>query len=482
MLTGGKTMKRKEAIPRQYLLSTVGVLMVLVIIATIIFHLSKNVAHASSGDWTTFLQSNARTGYNPAETAINPTSVARLKVHWKIGAAGEISSQPVAVNGVVYWGSWSGVEHATNAVTGKDIWAVNLGTTYGSCGSTTYGVLSTPTVTSTTINGVDKTVVIVGGGKADLYALDATDGSTVWHTSLASSPAHFTYSSTAVFNGSVYVGVASLGDCPLSNGSVVRVDEATGTLQNTFNIVPNGCGGGSLWGSPAIDENAGMLYVATGNGKTCNGHSEPYARAIVALHTSDLSLASSWPIPKAQMTSDSDFGSTPTLFQATIQGTSRSLLGVANKNGIYYALDRTNLNTGPIWQAQLAVGGASPEAGNGSISASAYDGTYVYAAGGNTTIAGLACKGSVSALNPATGAFVWRSCVGKPVLAPVSAVPGLVIVGTGPNIAIVSASTGKSLFTYTDATKGSLFWGAASISNGMLYQGNLDGNLYALGL
>ena len=47
---------------------------------------------------------------------------------------------------------------------------------------------------------------------------------------------------------------------------------------------------------------------------------------------------------------------------------------------------------------------------------------------------------------------------------------------------IINAASGKTLFTYTDSNDGSVFDGAASIANGMLYVGNFDGNLYAFGL
>src|ERR1700724_1160765 len=77
---------------------------------------------------------------------------------------------------------------------------------------------------------------------------------------------------------------------------------------------------------------------------------------------------------------NSDFGSTPTLFTATINGNLTSLLGVANKNGIYYALKRDALGSGPVWEDTIANGGQCPECGDGSISPSAWDGTTLYAA------------------------------------------------------------------------------------------------------
>jgi len=58
----------------------------------------------------------------------------------------------------------------------------------------------------------------------------------------------------------------------------------------------------------------------------------------------------------------------------------------------------------------------------------------------------------------------------------------LVIVGAGSSLAVLDATTGQRLFLYTDPAIVSNFWGAASVSNGVLYMGNKDGNLYAFGL
>jgi outer membrane protein assembly factor BamB len=47
---------------------------------------------------------------------------------------------------------------------------------------------------------------------------------------------------------------------------------------------------------------------------------------------------------------------------------------------------------------------------------------------------------------------------------------------------VINATTGKTLFSYKDSQAGSDFYGAATIAHGMLYIGNMDGNLYAFGL
>jgi polyvinyl alcohol dehydrogenase (cytochrome) len=173
---------------------------------------------------------------------------------------------------------------------------------------------------------------------------------------------------------------------------------------------------------------------------------------------------------------DADFGATPTLFNGVIGGQSVPLVGAIDKNGIFYAFQRDALASGPVWQTRIATGGADPNTGNGPIAPAAFDGTTLYVGGDNSTN----CSGTVNALNPGTGAFIWQHCFtdGGHVEGAVTVTSGgVVAVGEGSNIAVLSAATGASLFTYTAAGP---FMGAASIVGNTLYQGDMAGNLYAL--
>jgi outer membrane protein assembly factor BamB len=249
--------------------------------------------------------------------------------------------------------------------------------------------------------------VFVAGGNHTVYALNATTGAVLWASTLTTSTDYFIWDSPVVFNSSLYIGISSFGDCPNAIGKLYRLDLTTGAIQSTLALSSASCPGDTIWGSPAIDVKTGVIYFATGNG--CPD--DPNSVAIVAASSGDLSIVDRWQVPAAQMGDDSDFGDTPTLFTTVVNGVTRAMLGVANKNGYYYALDRTKLSAGPLWSQPLAVGGECPDCGDGSISPSAWDGTTVYVAAGNTTINGTACTSSVSAVNPATGAFTWRRCL-----------------------------------------------------------------------
>ena len=451
--------------------------LILIVVGPFTLLMGQQAVQATAGDWTTFQFDNSRSGFNGAETVITQQTASTLKVHWTHAVGASISDEPVAANGMLYWGDWAGVEHASSLSDGSDVWTASLGTSTGNCAPQPHGVASTSTIASEVINGVSTPVDYVGGGaNATFYALNANTGAVIWQTQLSTQTGAYIWSSPALYNGSVYIGLSSLNDCPLVRAGVFQLDAVSGAIQNTFYTVPTGCTGASVWGSPTIDTTLGILYAATGNGRGCKTPGS-LNNAVIALSTSNLSLAGSWVVPSSQQISDGDFGTTPTLFSATINGTAYQMLGLINKNGIYYAFDRTNISVGPLWQVQVA----SPSSLADNVSSSSWDGANLYVAGSSTTINGTNCRGSLQAMNPATGAFLWQDCLSTDPLAPVISVPGLVEFETGLYVRIVNSSTGKALFTYKDSSTNSTFWAPASISNGVLYVGNKDGILYAFG-
>ncbi|MEO8974001.1 MAG: PQQ-binding-like beta-propeller repeat protein [Ktedonobacteraceae bacterium] len=454
----------------------IGMLTGLLLLLSVLF---APTALAATGDWPTYLANSAHNGYNNAETIINTSTAPNLKLKWTHTARGGISTQPVEANNLVYWGSWDGYEHATTLSNGL-AWATYLGmTSDNSCNPPTVGVASTATIATVSINGVSTSVDFVGGGDANFYALNALTGKVIWHTSMGSSPSHFIWSSPTIYNGSIYIGVASFGDCPLVQGQIVMMNASTGTIQHVFNTVPNGCLGAGVWGSPTIDPSTGWLYAVTGNGGPC-GSSEPYGEAMLKLHASSLVLATSWQVPSSQQGFDTDFGTTPTLFTATINGTSTPMVGAGSKNGIYYAFNRNQIHPGPVWEARVAISGDCPQCGTGTISSSAFDGQTLYVGGGNTTINGASCLGGLRAVNPANGSFIWEHCMtGGPILGAVTVIPGIVAITEGTYLIVVDAKTSATLFRYDDTGSGSLFYASPSISNGVLYVGNMDNHLYA---
>jgi outer membrane protein assembly factor BamB len=431
-------------------------------------------AAATQTDWLTYQHDNARSGFQPSDPAINGSTVGTLAPKWIFRANDTVSSQAIAANGLIYWGSWDGLEHATNPSTGADVWTTYLGDeTKADCSPPHLGVASTATVAPIKINGKMKPVLFVGGGNGSYYALDASTGKIIWSKSFGSpQQGYFMWSSPALYNGSIYIGISSIGDCPLVPGQLVKLNASSGAQQAIFSATPPGCPGAGIWTSPTIDESTGDVYVSTGTdgGGFC-GQSEPYAQAMLQL-TKNLSLISSWKPSQSEQIIDGDFGGTPTLFSATINGVTRKLVGAANKNGIFYAFNRSNVGGGPVWESQPI------STDDDTIASSAWDGNSLYVAGHDTVINGTSCESNIRSINPSTGAFIWSDCLsGGGAEGAVTAVPGVIFEGLGSILYAVDSATGQVVFKFQD-TSFHWFYSPAMISNGALYIGNSDGNFY----
>ncbi|HLM96594.1 MAG TPA: hypothetical protein VK283_09760, partial [Acidimicrobiales bacterium] len=306
------------------------------------------------------------------------------------------------------------------------------------------------------------------------YALNALTGAIIWQTNLGTPPGDYLWSSPILFNGSVYQGVASFGDCPLVQGRLVQMDAISGAIEHTTDMVPNGCIGGGIWSSPAIDPSDGSIYVTTGTPNACN--LPEMSPAIVKMRASDLTVLSSWTIPPSQLYSDPDFGATPTLFTAVINGVQRDLVGALDKNGLFYAWDRSDLAAGPVWETRIA----NPAGGPLSIVSASWDGTRLYVGGGNAIINGVSCYENISALDPATGAFIWRDCVQGSMTSGITEVPGVLIqpYGAVGNLLFINPVSGAVLRNYSP---GGWPEGEVTVSNGIVYLTLTSGNLIALG-
>ena len=100
-------------------------------------------------------------------------------------------------------------------------------------------------------------------------------------------------------------------------------------------------------------------------------------------------------------------------------------------------------------------------------------------------IDGQVVAGTVSAYDPNDlNAPIWRTGISSgPVLGAVSAAPGIVVVGAGSMMVVLDAVHGTLLSQAPAATAGAanpaIFYGAATIAQGVIYQGDTRGTLYA---
>jgi polyvinyl alcohol dehydrogenase (cytochrome) len=212
-----------------------------------------------------------------------------------------------------------------------------------------------------------------------------------------------------VAGGRVYMGVSAQCDHPLIRGGIKVFDTNTGKLLGTYWTVPQGAVGGSVWTTPALSQKTGEVFASVGN----SDPKGPVRDAgdsfgLIGLDADTLVRKDRWIVPGLRGT-DLDFGSSPTLFTARIDGRPLDMVGACNKNGYFYALRQRALSAGPVWTSSISL--KWPD-GN-CLGAAAWDSSRdrLIVAGAQTQLGGKAVQGSVRALDPATGRVLWATAV-----------------------------------------------------------------------
>jgi outer membrane protein assembly factor BamB len=360
-------------------------------------------ATPAAGSWPKYLHDNSGSG-TTSDSGLSGATAAQLKAvaGFPVQLGGHpVTTQPVLANGLIYAGGWDGYEYALHG-DGSVAWKQYLGRTKNcfiadavstTTAGTTAGIVSTAAISNQRVDGRQRSVLYVGGGgnldaagaavggNAELDALDAISGQILWRAPLGVSPTHLIWSSPAVYQNSVYIGVSSFDDCPLIQGKLVKVDASTGKVQATFVTGPAGCETASIWGSPTVDPSTNSVYVATGNSRSCSvfgpklgryphtkrgaillvlallgvllaafwprgwirlgfwlaatgalaaaamgafllvgptiSINREYSVSVVQLDAGDLHVTASWKVPSTD-NGDYDFGSTPTLFTGSV--------------------------------------------------------------------------------------------------------------------------------------------------------------------
>lgn len=334
-------------------------------------------------NWPQFQFDSCRTGYNPNEFVLSPTTVGNLALKWKQTGV-SVYSSPAIANGVIYTGDLEGDDlYAFNATTGALLWKYPVDNSFLSpaVGRETVYIAVTGGLNAVTINPpglawsfkfgdasseptLAAGVVYVGSEDGVLYALNAETGVLLWQFNTGYDQF---ISASAVASDIVYV--TSL------TGYLYALDATTGTL---------------IW---EYTGPAGSVAVA---------NEKVYAAADKILYALDAGTgALLWKF-------------------ATEQSLSRSSPAVAN--GIVYltsfgnSLYAVNANTGALlWKsvAGNAFGNysfySSPAVANGVVYVGSDDG-YLYA------------------LNANSGLLLWRYRIGAELSGPV-VVNGMVYTG-----------------------------------------------------
>ena len=414
------------------------------------------------GEWSTYLHDVERSGANLEERTLSPSNVSQLSVVWKIKTNGSDFGSPTVVNGTVYAGSWDGNEYALNASTGRILWKTNLGIdTYCTWGSP-MGVAGNAAVW----NGS----VYVGGGGDYWYALNAANGSIEWKVRVGDhTSGNYNWASPLLVNGYEYIGVASCIDSPLVQGKLLMVNlSGNHSIVHTFDFVPNGQSGATVWTTPSYDPATGTIWVATGND---DGTAQALAESIVGLTASNLTLRGSWQVPGV-VGKDSDFGAGPTLFN---DSHGHLFVGATDKNGFFYALNRSNVTTNGSWTpdwAEWTWGAYSPAAfANGQLFL-----------GGGQLLTPPYLPGSVWSVDPLNGTPKWETEVNGVVYGALAYANGLIIAPAGAYLYVLNATNGAILeqLSLPSTPTTQTIEGAPSVEQGRIFYESGDYSTHGL--
>lgn len=366
-------------------------------------------------EWLSYGFDQHRTFFNPFETRIRRDTVASMRTKWSYQTAAVItaSASVAFVNlpgegrtKLVIVPSWDGNVYALRARDGTRAWSFAMKPHPGA---------SYPQASSAEIAVVDGEQRVFVAGGMTMYSLSAATGALRWQFDAGTGCTNCgpeverneIESSPAVIDGVVFFGM-DVND-RLGKGGVYAVDAIDGRLVWYFDLetsatcrppsadnvrrfdgyhsatelgLPDsffstrpGCDFsrvktecGNVWSSFAVDRDRELIYTASSNCETDSDPETPvpsppmplYDEAVFALGF-DGQPAWVWR-PREIDNDDLSFGALPNLFEVEIGGQTREVLGIGNKDGTYYVLDRdgTNEITGrvePYWQTKTVAGG-----------------------------------------------------------------------------------------------------------------------------
>lgn len=416
--------------------------------------LATVVGGPATDDWPTYLGSVARTSANSVDPSISAQTARQLSQLWSYATNGTVAASPAVVNGTVYVGSWDGYEYALRAADGSRLWRTYLGVD-STCGYQ-LGVTSSATVVSDT--------VYVGGGAGHWYALNAANGAVRWSVATGNiSQGYYNWASPLIFGGFAYIGIASDCDHPLVPGALLKVNLASHAVVGRVSTVPVGGLGASIWSSPSLDAQTGILYVTTGNP---GGKSTPYGEAILAIRASTFRVIDHWQVPNASAKPDGDFGATPALFT---DSRGHALVAALNKNGYLYVWDRANLHQGPRWTAYPGPG----------IVPGAVGGGHYFVGTGRTAIGAKTYNGTLRSYSLGSGRLLFSVGLPMKVFGAPLWVNGVVVVGSANELSLFAEGNGTLLARFSCTGN---FLGAPVAAEGRLYAGCSNGHVMAYGL
>jgi PQQ-dependent dehydrogenase (methanol/ethanol family) len=289
-------------------------------------------------------------------TQINPSNVNRLTAQWTFqsGITTEgrgFESTPIVLDGVLYVTGSNNSAWALDARSGRPFWRYRYPLPQG--------------LTSGSVYSVNRGFGILGDRlfmttlDAHLIALDMKTGTLLWDVMLEDYKKG--YSATLaplIVKDKVVIGIS--GGEYATRGFIEAYDARSGKRVWRFNTIPTAGepgsetwpstnaaarAGGTAWVTGSYDPELNLLYWGTGNpnpdfyGADRQGDNL-YTSSIVALDVDTGKLKWHYQFTPHD-THDWDSNHVPVLADVTIGGQPRKAVMVANRNGFFYALDRT---------------------------------------------------------------------------------------------------------------------------------------------
>ena len=404
-------------------------------------------------DWPSFGYDLQNTRFNVRESRLGRDNVSRLKLKWSFQADGVIQTTPTVIGDTLFFGSQSGQEFALETRTGEPRWRFRV-EKQEALRYMRQGVRSSSYYSDGR--------VYFGDGTTKVRCLDAATGAEIWQTQLTDDPTAQTRSSPAVYNGRVVLGYSSTR----GNAEIVCLDADTGAVSWRFKTAPEGAGG-SVWGSPAIDEEEHIVYNVTGSAKAFMPPGPMlYTESIVAhdLESGELLWYSQ---ARPRSPHDLDFGCHPMIFDAKAPAGYRGNLVrnsvAAGSKGGFFTWDRY---TGELyWKVMLTNAAASGGLQQDST-AVAYNRIFVV----STAVTPKGTMSVTAALDAYTGDIVWWVPNSSANHAPVAVANGVFYQGLmDGTLEALDAESGRVLWNYKLPTA---HRGGIAIANGTLYAGS----------
>ena len=281
---------------------------------------------------------------------INTDNVADLKLQWVWQARSleKFEATPLVVDGILYTVQAPNDVIALDAATGRQFW--------------TYPYEPSPDA-RTCCGRVNRGLAILGDTlfmgtiDAHMLAIDARSGQLIWKTKVAEAAEQYSITMMPlVIRDKVIIGTAG-GDLGI-RGFIAAYDVKTGEEVWRFHTIPGPgefgndtwlgeswkTGGAAVWNAGAYDPETNLVFFGTGNpapdwdGRTRLGDNL-YSNCVVALDPDTGELKWYYQFtPHDEL--DYDSTQVPVLADIDWRGEPRKVILWANRNGIFYVIDR----------------------------------------------------------------------------------------------------------------------------------------------